>query len=143
MPERGAQFPARDLRTSGIEAPQQLAVARVDGVHDAVAGGDIEDAVDGQRRGLRVADVEIERPRELQPPDGVAIDFRERAVVSLAGGAADAGPVARVEFRGEWRHFGGDRQAPRNPVSAAKQLKSDVACFLAHSDRRADFSTFR
>ncbi len=93
-----AQFLACDLGNARIELPQHFAGCRIDRENHAVASGDVEDPVDGQRCGLRVADVEIERPRELQAPDRLAIDLRERAVVGLACRTTDRRPVTGVEF---------------------------------------------
>ena len=94
----GAQLLSSDLGDAGIVLPQHFAGQRIDRVHHAVTGGDIDHAIDRQRSGLRVAHVEIERPRQAQAPDRRAIDFSERAVVSLARPAPDGRPVAGVEL---------------------------------------------
>ena len=52
----GAQLLAGDLAvTSGSNRHSDFAGQRIDRVHDAVTGGDVDDAIDRQRRGLRVA----------------------------------------------------------------------------------------
>ena len=99
MPEPARSFLPATMQHFRIEAPQRLAGSRIDGVHDAVTGGDVKDAVDRERSCLRIAHVEIECPRQLEAPDGLAIDFSQRAVVRLAGGAADGRPVAGIERR--------------------------------------------
>ena len=102
-PAPARNFLPATLVTPGSNCHSDFAGERIDRVDHAVAGGDVDDAVDRQRRGLRVADVEIERPRELQSPDRLAIDFSERAVVSLAGRATDGRPVAGVELGAQRR----------------------------------------
>ena len=127
-----AQFLPSGLGHAGIELPQHFARDGVDGIHDAVAGRDIDHAFDGQRRRLSAADFEIERPRELQAPYRVAIDFSQRAVVGFGGGAADGRPVAGVKLgtrrglacrsrpRGTNEQCGGgdETQATRNQLAA-------------------------
>jgi hypothetical protein len=84
---------ARDL---GVEGPDLLAGAGIDGVDDAPRRRDIHDAVDHDRGRLDAARrVEVVGPREAEVLDVAGVDLVELAEAGLAEIETDGRPVLR------------------------------------------------
>ena len=145
MPQPVRSLAAGDLGDFRVVAPQQLAGLGVDGVHEAVAGGHVDDAIHRERRRQVVGDVEIQRPGETQARHRLAIDLGQRAVMRLAEGAAVGGPVAAVGFVAECGIVDRGRPRTRSRPAAgnAHRIPSDAWRCLSRPRPRinVDFST--
>src|SRR5690606_32468187 len=80
-----------------IVLPQRLAGCPVVGLHFAPGGGDVDRAVDDERRSFLAArGVEVGEPDEAELADGLGTDLVERAVALLGIVATVRDPVGAV-----------------------------------------------
>ena len=96
-PIRRPAAKAQLLRKPPLVMPQLGAGPRVDGEHVIPGGGQIDHAVDKQRRRLQaIRDAGLEAPHRHQALDVVPVDLRERAEAVARVVAAPHEPVVRV-----------------------------------------------
>ena len=95
----------------GVILPQLRARGRVEGLHLAPRGGEVEPAVDDEgRRFLPACGVHVRRPGQAELADIVAVDRVERRIALLGIGAPVTDPVGAVRV-GADQHRGGDALA--------------------------------
>ena len=96
--------------------PQHVAGARVERLHDVAGMGEKHHPVVHEGRGLAVALLDRDRPREPQAADGVAVDLVEGAVPVVVEGPPPARPVGRRGLLQQGVGDRGQRQGARGAV---------------------------
>ena len=81
--------------------PQFLAGGRLDRADHAIAGGDIEHAIDSKRRRNRIAQRQVIRPDKPQLLDGMVRNLGQRAEMLLTSGPPESSPVRRIIGRSD------------------------------------------
>ena len=117
--------------------PQFMAGRCVERTDMAVAGREIEDAADGDRRGQGAAAIiDVMRPGQPQPCDIALVDLCQRAVVIFVD-AAIARPVAAVAAHfarrcasGQKREQGEGKQTHHPPIVRSEGQKRWRSAFL-------------